>query len=61
VVRDTSATDSLSFDRYDLMRATQELAQPLPSVAVPVNEAPVLPAPLVRPPGTAPAIQKQSN
>ncbi len=61
VVRDISATDSLSFDRYDLMRATQELAQPLPSAAVPVNEAPVLPAPLVRPPGTAPALQKQTN
>ncbi len=61
VVRDTNGTDALSIDRYDLMRATQELAQPLQSVAVPVNEAPVLPAPLVRPPGTAPAIQKQSN
>ena len=61
VVRDISATDSLSFDRYDLMRATQELAQPLPSVAVPVNEAPVLPAPLVRPPGTVPAIQRPAN
>ena len=61
VVRDATGTDALSLDRYDLMRATQELAQPLPSVAVPVNDAAVLPAPLVRPPGTAPAIQRPAN
>ncbi len=58
VVRDANGTDALSLDRYDLMRATQELSQPAPSSAVPVNDAAVLPAPLVRPPGTAPAIQK---
>ena len=61
VVRDASGTDALSLDRYDLMRATQELAQPAPSSAVPVNDAAVLPAPLVRPPGTAPAIQRPAN
>ncbi len=43
VVRDASASDALSMDRYDLMRATQRDAQPVPSWAVPVNEAPVLP------------------
>ena len=43
VVRDASATESLSMDRYDLMRAAQKEAQPVPSVMVPVNAAPVLP------------------
>ena len=61
VVRDATSTDTLSLDRYDLMRATQELSQPLPSSAVPVNDAAVLPEPLNRPPGTAPAIQRPSN
>ena len=56
VVRDAGATDALSMDRYDLMRSAQELAQPVPSAAVPVNQAAVLP--LARPPGTVPAIQK---
>jgi general secretion pathway protein D len=58
VVRDASATDALTMDRYDLMRAKQQLAQPVQSMAVPVNEAPVLPELLPRPPGTAPAVQK---
>ena len=58
VVRDASATDALTMDRYDLMRTKQQNAQPVNSVAVPVNEGPVLPQPLVRPPGTAPAVQK---
>jgi len=44
IVRDASSTETLSQDRYDLMRAAQQLAQPLPSGVVPVNEAPVLPA-----------------
>ncbi|WP_371134210.1 type II secretion system secretin GspD [Polaromonas sp.] len=44
VVRDASSTDTLSMDRYDLMRAVQRDAQPLPRVMVPINESPVLPA-----------------
>jgi general secretion pathway protein D len=44
VVRDAAQTDALSLDRYDLMRGKQEAAQPKPSVVVPVNAAPVLPA-----------------
>lgn len=48
VVRDAAQTDELSLDRYDLMRSKQEAAQPIPSVMVPVNEAPALP-PLNRP------------
>ena len=58
VVRDVSSSDALSVDRYDMMRTTQQAAQPEPSVMVPVNEAPLLPELNPRPPGTAPAIQK---
>ena len=43
VVRDGAATNTLSMDRYDLMRTTQQQAQPLNSALVPVNESPVLP------------------
>ena len=43
VLRDAAAADSFSMDRYELMRATQQQAQPEPSSTVPVNEAPVLP------------------
>ncbi len=51
VVRDASATDSLSIDRYDLMRAVQRDSQPVPRIMVPINESPVMPAavPLVAP------------
>ncbi len=44
VVRDAAASDALSMDRYELMRATQQRAQPENSSVVPINEAPVLPA-----------------
>ena len=53
IVRDASSTESLSLDRYDLMRATQQLAQPRESVVVPINQAPVLPE--VRLPSLPPA------
>ncbi|WP_309679305.1 type II secretion system secretin GspD [Polaromonas sp.] len=56
VVRDASATESLSMDRYDLMRNAQKDAQPASSVMVPVNEAPVMP-PLR--PGLAPLTSLQ--
>jgi len=59
VVRDAAATDTLSMDRYELMRLQQLSAQPVQSTAVPVNEAPSLPpaqvlksAPSVGTPGT---------
>ena len=58
VVRDASASDSLSVDRYDLMRSLQQGAQPTASMAVPVNEAPQMPELQPRPPGTAPAVRK---
>ena len=44
VVRDSAATESYSNNRYEQMRAAQQQGQPEPSVMVPVNEAPVLPA-----------------
>ena len=43
IVRDAAATNSLSLDRYELMRAGQKDAQPAPSSVLGVNEAPVLP------------------
>jgi general secretion pathway protein D len=43
VVRDSQATESLSLDRYDIMRSLQKDAQPTPSWALPINESPVLP------------------
>lgn len=42
VVRDASATDRLSVDRYEQMRSNQKDAQPEPSSLVPVNESPML-------------------
>jgi general secretion pathway protein D len=45
VVRDVRSIDKLSMDRYDLMRSGMQDAQPAPSSLVPINEAPVLPAP----------------
>ncbi len=51
VVRDAPSTESLSIDRYELMRGAQRNAQPVPNVLVPVNEAPVMPPlPLQSPP-----------
>lgn len=48
VVRDALATESLSLDRYDLMRGLQKDSQPTPSTILQINEAPVLP-PLTAP------------
>ena len=52
IVRDASSTESLSLDRYDEMRAAQQIAQPRSSTVVPINEAPVLPE--VQSPGLPP-------
>jgi general secretion pathway protein D len=43
VVRDAQQTQSLSLDRYELMRAGQKELQPIPSSALGINEAPVMP------------------
>jgi general secretion pathway protein D len=61
VVRDAQVSDALSLDRYDLMRAAQKDAQPIPSRLVPINDAPVLPPqlpaqlPVQWPPQSSPA------
>ncbi|TFZ06577.1 type II secretion system protein GspD [Ramlibacter henchirensis] len=54
VVRDAPQSDELSLDRYDLMRLKQEAAQPTPSIVVPINAGPVLPATSTRAPAAAP-------
>jgi general secretion pathway protein D len=43
IMRDAASAERLSLDRYDLMRAQQQGAQPAPSVVLPINESPVLP------------------
>jgi general secretion pathway protein D len=43
VVRDAPASDTLSMNRYDLMRASQVSAQPAPHAMLPISEAAVLP------------------
>jgi general secretion pathway protein D len=60
VVRDARETSNLALDRYELMRAVQKDAQPLPSSVLQIHDAPVMP-PLrapepVVPPLTAPAV-----
>jgi general secretion pathway protein D len=48
VVRDGAATEKLSLDRYDLMRANQESVQPPYNLILPINESAVLPLPAQR-------------
>ena len=52
IMRDGDAATRLSLDRYDLIRATQKDAQPVPNLLLPLKDAPVVP-PLRAP--TAPA------
>ncbi len=52
IMRDNSAASRLSMDRYDLIRARQQDAQPVPNLMLPLQDAPVLPA---LPPASAPA------
>ena len=54
VVRDATATQALSNERYEQMRSTQQNAQPEPSSTMPVNEAPVLPGLPAKPAPVAP-------
>jgi general secretion pathway protein D len=44
VMRDSRETTSLSVDRYEVMRAIQNTAQPLPSQVMQVNNGPSMPA-----------------
>jgi general secretion pathway protein D len=55
VIRDASASDRLSADRYEQMRAIQKEAQSIPSTTVPMNDSPLLPE-MVRRPARAPDI-----
>jgi general secretion pathway protein D len=51
VVRDAVGSDELSLDRYELMRGKQGgSGQPVSSLMVPINQAPVMPE-LLRPLG----------
>lgn len=43
VIRTQEAANSLTVDRYDVIRAKQQEVQPKPSALIPINEAPVLP------------------
>jgi general secretion pathway protein D len=43
VMRDARETSTLAMDRYEIMRAIQREAQPVPSQVVPINEAPLMP------------------
>ena len=50
VVRDSATSEALMVDRYEAIRALQQVSQPAPSVMLrPVSGAPVLPALPVRP------------
>ncbi|BAO80241.1 type II secretory pathway, component PulD [Serpentinimonas raichei] len=44
ILRDQRASDALSQDRYDLIRAAQQQQQPTPSAVHSINQAPALPA-----------------
>jgi general secretion pathway protein D len=47
VVRDATATEQLSLDRYDLMRASQTAAQPSFNIILPINDSALLPPPVL--------------
>ena len=53
IMRDAEAASRMSLDRYDLIRAMQQDAQPAPSLVMPINDSPVLPP--QRAPSAAPA------
>lgn len=57
VLRDGDSANRLSLDRYDMLRGQQQAMQPTPSIVMPMNEAPVLPAipPASAASGAAPA------
>ena len=54
IVRDGASTNELSLNRYELMRGMQGSAQPVHSLLVPVNTAPVFPEMRRREPAPAP-------
>ena len=44
VMRDADASNRFSADRYDQIRGQQQTTQPAPSIVMPINESPILPA-----------------
>jgi len=52
VMRDQAASNKVSLDRYDYIRAEQLNAQPIPSGILQINESPLLPP--IRPDSTGP-------
>lgn len=54
IMRDGEAASKLSLDRYDIIRARQEAAQPVSNPLLPLKDAPVLPA-VGMPPAPVPA------
>ena len=53
VMRDQAASNKVSLDRYDYIRAEQLNAQPVPSGILQINESPLLPA--IRPDSSTPS------
>jgi general secretion pathway protein D len=51
VMRDAESANKFSTDRYEQIRGLQKDNQPTPSIVMPINQAPVLPA---RPQGSEP-------
>ena len=45
VVRDAAATEQLSLDRYEMMRASQTSVQPAFNIILPINDSAILPVP----------------
>ena len=54
VMRDAASANRLSLDRYDVIRAQQNDAQPASSILVPINDGPVLPPVRAAEPASAP-------
>ncbi len=67
VMRTAEDTTKISLDRYDLIRAQQQIGQPLPNVFLPVGESRVLradptqPPPPAATPASAPADAPKTN
>jgi general secretion pathway protein D len=64
VLRDAQATEELSLNRYDLMRAAQQTAQPADNAALRINQAPILPAASAAPehaPAAVPSSEKAAS
>lgn len=55
VLRDADQTETLSMDRYELMRGEQIQAQPAPSIVTPINSGPLVPPAAGTPQPAAPA------